>query len=437
MPEHSERLSGRSVRSRIGSLLIASQMLVGIGALLASFLFREAIWSAAVREIGVALAAVAIVMTADRFLLYRNYESVIRSQINCFGELPEPGIRHIYIGGEDVRRRVLQVIDDSIRELLIQGTSLYSFFSDPAVNAVVISALQRSVSIRILLLDPDSEQAWFRSRLKDESNSFGADISDDSVRRNALPQADTRSTLRLLSALGTRYGKNLDVRLYSSTPEAFVLVTERSVIFQPYLLGRGEATTSALPTFEIANFEDSDVGRSPYRLYREHVEHLYLMSRPVSLSGEESGIEGRGHWDVFLCHSFRDKQAVSQIAHELEQQGISSFVYDQQIRPGLPFESAISDVLHQVDSVIVFVGPEGTSPWQDAELRTLLTDAVQQRRIVIPAFLPGVDVEQARLTLPVFLRDFSSVQFSRVADPQAIESLVWAITGKRAVASEG
>jgi hypothetical protein len=416
MPENGKRLSQRFARSTIPSLMLA---LVGI--ILVSGAFLELPQSGILREVGVTLIAVAAVTAADRLLLYRDtaaFESPIQSVLGASERLnvEKRGIEQVYLGQEAVRRRILEVIgDESVRRLLIQGTSLRSFFSDPEIGAAITRTLEHSVSIRVLLLDPDSEQARVRWRHENQLDlSVAGEAATQVAHRNTRLYRDVHQTLHLLRSLGSRYDGGLDLRLYSASPEAFILLTEKLVIVQQHLLGSAEFSMASLPTLEISN---PDL----YQLYREQVESLWRTSRPVSPSRAEFAIQERGHWDVFLCHSLRDKDVVRQIAGALRERGISSFSDDHQIRPGMPLQRAIADILDQVDSIVVFVGSEASSPWQDAELRTLLTDAVQRELPVIPVILPGVDIEQARLTLPIFLRDFSSVGLSHVRDPKAID----------------
>ena len=126
-----------------------------------------------------------------------------------------------------------------------------------------------------------------------------------------------------------------------------------------------------------------------------------------------------GAFDVFLCHSNRDKPQVRKIALDLKAQGILPWLDEWELRPGLPWQDALEQQIESVKSAAVFVGGEGVGPWQHQELAALLRKFVEQRSPVIPVLLPDAPREP---DLPLFLNGMTWVDF-RDSDPDPMERL--------------
>jgi hypothetical protein len=74
-------------------------------------------------------------------------------------------------------------------------------------------------------------------------------------------------------------------------------------------------------------------------------------------------------FDVFLCHSSEDKQAVREIAQELVKVGIKPWLDEDQIRPGTPWQTALGQQIKNIKSAAVFVGSGSLGPWQNQEIQ--------------------------------------------------------------------
>ncbi|HEV2765649.1 MAG TPA: TIR domain-containing protein, partial [Pyrinomonadaceae bacterium] len=132
-------------------------------------------------------------------------------------------------------------------------------------------------------------------------------------------------------------------------------------------------------------------------------------------------------FDVFLCHNSQDKPAVKEIGERLKERGILPWLDVWELRPGLPWQEALERQIEKIKSAAVFVGPGGTGPWQNQELRAFLSEFVERKVPVIPVLLPGCDETPK---LPVFLRAMTWVDFRKQeADP--LRQLVWGITGEK------
>lgn len=130
---------------------------------------------------------------------------------------------------------------------------------------------------------------------------------------------------------------------------------------------------------------------------------------------------------VFLCHNGRDKVEVRRVARELEARGVRTWLDEEQLRPGLAWQVILEEQISTIETAAVFVGSSGVGPWQDMEIRAFLSEFVHRGCPVIPVILPDAkDVPE----LPIFLRQLTWVDF-REAPDEAMERLIWGITGKK------
>ncbi|HEV7893936.1 MAG TPA: toll/interleukin-1 receptor domain-containing protein [Pyrinomonadaceae bacterium] len=136
-------------------------------------------------------------------------------------------------------------------------------------------------------------------------------------------------------------------------------------------------------------------------------------------------------FDVFLCHNVKDKAEVRLIARELKARGIRTWLDEEQLRPGTAWHLALEEQISAIDSVAVFLGGSGVGPWQSIEIYSFLSEFANRRCPVIPVILPDAETVPE---LPLFLRQMQCVDF-RESPGDAIELLVWGITGKKPVRS--
>ena len=134
-----------------------------------------------------------------------------------------------------------------------------------------------------------------------------------------------------------------------------------------------------------------------------------------------------GDFDVFLCHNGKDKPKVKEIGEKLKECGILPWLDEWELRPGLPWQSALEAQIGQIKSVAVFIGRDGVGPWEKQELFAILSEFVNRGCPVIPVLLADTPKEPE---LPIFLEGVTWVDFRR-QEPDPIPRLVWGITGKR------
>jgi WD40 repeat protein len=134
-------------------------------------------------------------------------------------------------------------------------------------------------------------------------------------------------------------------------------------------------------------------------------------------------------FDVFLSHNSQDKVSVEALAERLKSEaGLQPFLDKWHLVPGTMWQSYLEEALAKSQSVAVFFGPSGVSPWHNEEVRVALANAVQTRDEyrIIPVLLPGAKSED----LTGFLAQRTWVDFrTGLDDAAAFKRLVAGIKG--------
>ncbi len=130
-------------------------------------------------------------------------------------------------------------------------------------------------------------------------------------------------------------------------------------------------------------------------------------------------------FDVFLCHNSQDKPEVREIARQLKQQKLKPWLDEWELRPGLPWQPELERQIKNIKSAAVFVGRNGTGPWQRMEIDAYLRRFVNQGCPVIPILLTNAPKQPE---LPTFLEGMTWVDF-RHSESNPMGRLIWGITG--------
>jgi WD40 repeat protein len=137
-------------------------------------------------------------------------------------------------------------------------------------------------------------------------------------------------------------------------------------------------------------------------------------------------------YDVFLSHATLDKPVVEDLARRLRTLGFEPWLDKWNLIPGEPWQTAIENALEECAACAVCLGPSGTGPWQNEEMRTAIDRRVSDRSRhfrVIPVLLPGSERGEAS-RLPAFLRATTWVEFrDTLDDDKALHRLVSGIRG--------
>jgi ActR/RegA family two-component response regulator len=164
--------------------------------------------------------------------------------------------------------------------------------------------------------------------------------------------------------------------------------------------------------------------------------------KPVIEYGVIDYIEKTGDWtesickiieeeylkfDVFLCHNSEDKPMIKTIGKNLNKRGLRPWLDEWELQPGLPWQVLVEQQIEEIKSAAVFVGKSGVGPWQQMEIRGLLSEFVNRGIPVIPVILNNAPEKPK---LPLFLREMTWVDF-RENEPDPLQQLIWGITGEK------
>lgn len=158
----------------------------------------------------------------------------------------EVGATNVFTRPGKGYERMCWLIEHAQERVWLQGISLKSFFEPGKLHAALRRAMRRDeVDVRILLLDPDCEQARFRSyREHDFSDHCGVRYQSFAEYEQAVDchaestlARDTHNTInKIRRSIGGEPAKQ--TRLYSTAPSCFVLIVDDSILVEQYHLGK-------------------------------------------------------------------------------------------------------------------------------------------------------------------------------------------------------
>ena len=139
------------------------------------------------------------------------------------------------------------------------------------------------------------------------------------------------------------------------------------------------------------------------------------------------------NFDVFLSHNSKDKPAVIALGTALKERGLSVWLDEWNLQPGLDWQDALEDIVRDCKSATVCFGSSGVGPWEDPEMKALLRRFVKDKKggnllPIIPVLLPGAPAD---VELPPFLEAKTWVDLRNGLTPDGLERLQWGITGKK------
>jgi tetratricopeptide (TPR) repeat protein len=138
-------------------------------------------------------------------------------------------------------------------------------------------------------------------------------------------------------------------------------------------------------------------------------------------------------FDVFLSHNSQEKPVVRRLGEALKKRGLTVWLDEWELRPGLPWQDALEEIIGKCRSAAVCVGENGIGPWEDPEMKALLRRFVDDRKRgqvvpIIPVLLPGAPGD---VRLPTFLNEFSWVDLRAGMTKDQLDRMQWGITGTK------
>jgi F0F1-type ATP synthase membrane subunit b/b' len=204
------------------------------------------------------------------------------------------------------RKRLLWHLKNTSKCLWLHGLSLHSFFTTGEFLTEIRRLVQKSdlQSIRVLLLDPDCEQARYRAYrehcLRDEKLTFQEYESRELHKESRLYREtlDSIRQIRELRRMSSDLDQKFSSRLYKTAPAFFMLRADDHILIEQYHYGKivqqGDAVGKDMPLMEFSEqpqvtFDDgkelfqADPGRKPFGLIVNHFDFVFgRCSQPIS-----------------------------------------------------------------------------------------------------------------------------------------------------------
>ncbi|HEY6293122.1 MAG TPA: hypothetical protein VI455_16345 [Terriglobia bacterium] len=226
------------------------------------------------------------------------------------------GLVNIFASSNDAGTRMSWLLKNAKKRVLVQGISLKSFFTGGKLADRMFELIAAgTVDVKALIIDPDCEQATYRSYRERLLQPQGRGISYDEYKQSNKHQEsrlviDTRATIDNIKGWvsdlaahkqdNNPWKCNLEVRLYDSAPVCFMLAADDHVLVEPYNYGKlgskrggwGAPRTlgTDMPLFEFRSepsvlYEKrSDPLRRPFELQVDHFEFAFSVAKRASLS---------------------------------------------------------------------------------------------------------------------------------------------------------
>jgi hypothetical protein len=233
---------------------------------------------------------------------------------------------NVYTDPVTARERMLYLLEHAEGKVDIQGISLHSFLreGDRLLGTLEDLVRRGGVSIRILFIDPNSEQAKFRSfrealfanpklRWNEYSARPGTHEASSLYRDTDMAIRNLKRMVRDVAASdpGPGWKLTLEAGTYCTAPHCFSLRVDKSMLVEQYHYGKvapqGKHATLGkdMPVIEFVDKSlDKDVYknlpptrweelilRRPFRLLNDHFEFAWSLANMISLQEGLTGDE--------------------------------------------------------------------------------------------------------------------------------------------------
>jgi hypothetical protein len=207
----------------------------------------------------------------------------------------EANISNMFYNYNESRYRIIQLIKNTKKTLWIKGISLHSYFtfSREDLFSALADAYERGVDVRVLLMDPNGEQAKLRSFREYLMSHPTSQLEhfDEKARKNERLFTDTTGSISFIrTQLRRRIKPNIDlnIRLYKSGPECFTLLTDDAVLVEQYHYGKivdvangsqpGLILGGDVPVTEYRRVPPGkiiDIKKDPYQLFKDSFDYVF------------------------------------------------------------------------------------------------------------------------------------------------------------------
>lgn len=208
----------------------------------------------------------------------------------------QSGAVNIFNDPKIARQRIIWQINHAKKKLYIQGISLNSFFNikEPDIFTPIRRLLMNNeIEIKVLLLNPESEQAKIRSYrehlFKDSKISFYEYKANPKLHINSKLYRETVETITTIrdTIMNINKGK-FSAKIYDTSPSCFNLIVDDYAMVEQYHFGKiipDDFSSDEqiilgkdMPLFEYSipsNLYESTLVRSPLMLLNNHFDFVF------------------------------------------------------------------------------------------------------------------------------------------------------------------
>jgi hypothetical protein len=225
-------------------------------------------------------------------------ESLQRKFVGVDQGISESGITNIYTDLDGAQERIKWLISNATERVWIQGVSLSHHLSSPLEEAMLGLLRAKSVDTRLLILDPDSDQAYlksYRDYLLDEDWSAGGIeydkyLLDRSLHEQSAIYAQLQYSTRRLMGMSVKAGTgHFQLRHYSCAPTSYVLIADDHALVEQFHYGKPMAASGSIQAhlqlareMPLMEYETpasvlfgSKPGLDPFAVIENHFTHVF------------------------------------------------------------------------------------------------------------------------------------------------------------------
>jgi hypothetical protein len=158
----------------------------------------------------------------------------------------ESGIINIYTARDSAQQRIQWLISHARKRVWIQGVSLSHHLSQPLEDSILRLLRSPNIDTRILILDPDSDQAIrksYRDYLLDQDGSTPIDYDkyaqDAHLHHTSDIYGRLRHSAQRFRSMSLRAAAaNFQVRQYACAPTSYILIADDHVLIEQFHYGK-------------------------------------------------------------------------------------------------------------------------------------------------------------------------------------------------------
>lgn len=173
-------------------------------------------------------------------------ESLRHKAIGTDQGINESGIINIYTERESAQERINWLISHARKRVWIQGVSLSHHLSPPLEEVMLRLLRNPAIDTRVLILDPDSDQAIrksYRDYLLDQDGSTHVDYDKYAQDRHLHNASDIydrlrHSAQRFRSMSVKAAAANFQVRQYACAPTSYILIADDHALIEQFHYGK-------------------------------------------------------------------------------------------------------------------------------------------------------------------------------------------------------